>query len=98
MHMQSRHEGDQVNILIVDDVPEQHLVLRSVLDELGENIVTVSSGRAALAAVLEQEFAVILLDVNMPGMDGFETASMMRSYRRTTSTPIIFITAYVDEI
>ena len=97
MHMQSRHEDDQVNILIVDDVPEQHLVLRSVLEELGENIVTVSSGRAALAAVLEQEFAVILLDVNMPGMDGFETASMMRSYRRTTSTPIIFITAYVDE-
>lgn len=97
MQMQPLHESDRVNILVVDDVPEQHLVLRSVLDELGENIVAVSSGRAALAAVLEREFAVILLDVNMPGMDGFETASMMRSYRRTTSTPIIFITAYVDE-
>lgn len=97
MQTHPQYEGDKVNILIVDDVPKQHVVLRSVLDELGENIVTVSSGREALAAVLEQEFAVILLDVNMPGMDGFETASLMRSYRRTSSTPIIFITAYVDE-
>jgi signal transduction histidine kinase/DNA-binding response OmpR family regulator len=97
MQAHSPQEGTQVNILVVDDVPAQHLILRSVLEELGENIVAVSSGRAALAAVLEQEFAVILLDVNMPGMDGFETASMMRSYRRTARTPIIFITAYVDE-
>ncbi|MEX3686474.1 response regulator [Paraburkholderia sp. BR14263] len=97
METYSREEGDQVNILVVDDVPEQHLVLRSVLEELRENIVEVSSGRAALAAVLEQEFAVILLDVNMPGMDGLETASMMRAYRRTRQTPIIFVTAYVDE-
>ncbi|MCP3725816.1 response regulator [Paraburkholderia sp. CNPSo 3272] len=97
MQTYPREDGGQVNILVVDDVPEQHLVLRSVLEELGENIVTVSSGRAALAAVLEQEFAVILLDVNMPGMDGLETASMMRTYRRTMRTPIIFITAYVDD-
>ncbi|WP_028213499.1 response regulator [Paraburkholderia mimosarum] len=97
MQTHSREDGDQVNILVVDDVPAQHFVLRSVLEELGENIVTVSSGRAALAAVLEQDFAVILLDVNMPDMDGLETASMMRSYRRTARTPIIFITAYVDE-
>lgn len=97
MDTHSREEGDRVNILVVDDIPEQHFVLRSVLEELGENIVAVSSGRAALGAVLEQEFAVILLDVNMPGMDGFETASMMRSYRKTARTPIIFITAYVDD-
>ncbi|RZF31262.1 hybrid sensor histidine kinase/response regulator [Paraburkholderia sp. UYCP14C] len=97
MQTHSRLEDGQANILVVDDVAQQHLVLRSVLDELGENIVTVSSGRDALAAVLETEFAVILLDVNMPGMDGLETASMMRSYRRTARTPIIFITAYVDE-
>jgi CheY-like chemotaxis protein len=97
MQTQSRLEDGQANILVVDDVPQQHLALRSVLDELGENIVTVSSGRDALAAVLEQDFALILLDVNMPGMDGLETASMLRSYRRTARTPIIFITAYVDE-
>lgn len=97
MSMRSPHDDAKVNILVVDDVPKQHLVLRSVLEELGEHIVTVESGRAALAAVLEREFAVILLDVNMPGMDGFETASLMRGYRRTSSTPIIFITAYVDD-
>ncbi|WP_321899273.1 ATP-binding response regulator [Paraburkholderia heleia] len=97
METHSQEEGDRVNILVVDDIPEQRFVLRSVLEELGENIVAVSSGRAALRAVLEQEFAAILLDVNMPGMDGFETASMMRSYRRTARTPIIFITAYVDD-
>jgi signal transduction histidine kinase len=60
-------------------------------------VITVSSGREALKAVLEQDFAVILLDVNMPHMDGFETASMLRSYRRTAATPIIFVTAYVDD-
>lgn len=97
METHSQEEGDRVNILVVDDIPEQRFVLRSVLEELGENIVAVSSGRAALRAVLEQEFAAILLDVNMPGMDGFETASMMRSYRRTARTPVIFITAYVDD-
>ena len=97
MQMQSKHDDAKVNILVVDDVPKQHVVLRSVLEELGENVVAVESGRAALAAVLEQEFAVILLDVNMPGMDGFETASLLRGYRRTSGTPIIFITAYVDE-
>ncbi|MEZ0605624.1 response regulator [Paraburkholderia sp. IW21] len=86
-----------VNILVVDDMREQHLVMRTVLEELQENVITVASGREALKAVLEQSFAVILLDVNMPGMDGFETASLLRSYRRTARTPIIFVTAYVDE-
>lgn len=90
------HEDD-VNILVVDDLSSQHVVLRTVLDVPGQNVVTVSSGREALRAVLEQSFAVILLDVNMPDMDGFETASMLRSYRRTATTPIIFITAYVDD-
>jgi signal transduction histidine kinase/DNA-binding response OmpR family regulator len=86
-----------VNILVVDDLREQHLVMRTILDELEENVIAVASGRDALKAVLEQTFAVILLDVNMPGMDGLETASLLRSYRRTANTPIIFITAYVDE-
>lgn len=86
-----------VNILVVDDLPEKHVVMRTILEELGENVIAVGSGREALKAVLEQTFAVILLDVNMPGMDGLETASLLRAYRRTTNTPIIFVTAYIDE-
>ncbi|MBP0594154.1 response regulator [Paraburkholderia sp. LEh10] len=86
-----------VNILVVDDLPQQLVVMRTILEELGENVITVGSGREALKAVLERNFAVVLLDVNMPGMDGLETASMLRTYRRTASTPIIFVTAYIDE-
>jgi signal transduction histidine kinase len=88
---------EKVSILVVDDLPSQHVVLRTVLEGPDQEVVTVSSGRQALKAVLQQDFAVILLDVNMPDMDGFETASMLRSYRRTASTPIIFVTAYVDD-
>lgn len=86
-----------VDILVVDDLPQQQIVMRTVLEQLGENVIAVGSGREALRAVLERTFAVILLDVNMPGMDGLETASMLRSYRKTATTPIIFVTAYVDE-
>ncbi|MFM0197536.1 response regulator [Paraburkholderia strydomiana] len=86
-----------VNILVVDDLPEKHVVMRTILEELGQNVIAVGSGREALKAVLGQTFAVILLDVNMPGMDGLETASLLRAYRRTTNTPIIFVTAYIDE-
>ncbi|MEM5367686.1 response regulator [Paraburkholderia azotifigens] len=86
-----------VNILVVDDMPQQQVVMRTILEDLGENVITVGSGREALKAVLERPFAVILLDVNMPGMDGLETASLLRTYRRTASTPIIFVTAYIDE-
>jgi signal transduction histidine kinase/DNA-binding response OmpR family regulator len=86
-----------VNILVVDDLREKHVVMRTILEELGENVIAVASGREALKAVLEQTFAVILLDVNMPGMDGLETASLLRAYRRTINTPIIFVTAYIDE-
>jgi len=84
------------NILIVDDLPEKHLVFASILEELGQNLVMVRSGREALRCVLESEFAVILLDVNMPDIDGFETATMLRRFKKTAHTPILFITAYVD--
>ncbi|WP_250454309.1 response regulator [Caballeronia sp. ATUFL_M2_KS44] len=86
-----------VRILVVDDLVSQHVVLRTVLEEPGQDVVCVSSGREALKEVLAQDFAVILLDVNMPDMDGFETASLLRSYRRTATTPIIFVTAHVDD-
>ena len=89
---------DQVNILIVDDLPEKLLVFQSILEELQQNLVMVRSGREALQQLLERDFAVILLDVNMPDIDGFETARLIRQYRRTKQTPIVFITAYVDEI
>lgn len=88
---------DLVNILIVDDLPEKHVVMRSILEELGQNIVSARSGREALRLILQMEFAVILLDVNMPDIDGLETASMIRQYKKTAQTPIVFITAYVDE-
>jgi signal transduction histidine kinase/DNA-binding response OmpR family regulator len=88
----------KVSILIVDDLPEKLLVFRTVLEELNQDLVFVRSGREALREVLQREFAVILLDVNMPDIDGFETAAMIRQYKRAVDTPIIFITSYADEI
>jgi signal transduction histidine kinase len=92
-------EGDErVDILIVDDLPEKLLVFGTVLEELNQNLVFVRSGREALREVLNREFAVILLDVNMPEFDGFETAALIRQYKRSAHTPIIFITSYADEL
>src|SRR5436305_1971676 len=67
---------DKIDILIVDDLPEKVLVYRAILEELGENLVIARSGPEALEHVLKREFAVILLDVNMPDMDGLETARL----------------------
>src|SRR6185369_3534464 len=91
-------EQEKVNILVVDDLPEKHVVFRSILDELGQNIVSARSGQEALRFILDMEFAVILLDVNMPDIDGLETASLIRQYKKSAQTPIVFITAYVDEL
>jgi signal transduction histidine kinase/DNA-binding response OmpR family regulator len=87
----------KINILIVDDKPEKVLALEVILQELGQNIVRAYSGREALRCLLNQAFAVILLDVNMPGMDGFETASLIRQRATTEGVPIIFVTAMDDE-
>src|SRR3954464_1870376 len=87
-----------VSILIVDDKPEKLLSLEAVLEDLGQQIVRAYSGREALRHVLHQEFAVILLDVNMPGMDGFETAKLIRQRRSSSHVPIIFLTAMSDEM
>ncbi|MDQ8020426.1 MAG: response regulator [Moraxellaceae bacterium] len=86
------------NILIVDDMPEKLLVFKTVLEDLGQNLVMAHSGAEALREILQRDFAVILLDVNMPDIDGLETASMIRRYKRTAHTPIIFITAFADEM
>jgi signal transduction histidine kinase len=93
-----RDTEDRVSILIVDDLPEKLLVFGTVLEELNQDLVFVRSGREALREVLHREFAVILLDVNMPDIDGFETAAMIRQYKRAVDTPIIFITSYADEM
>src|SRR2546422_983768 len=83
----------KANILLVDDRPENILALEAVLADLGQNLVKADSGRQALRCVLEQDFAVILLDVQMPGMDGFETAALIRERERSMHTPIVFLTA-----
>src|SRR5215475_12393533 len=90
--------SDRVDILIVDDMPGQRLAVESVLAELGENIVAVDSGREALRYLLDHDVAVILLDVNMPEMDGFETAALIRQRPRSRNVPIIFLTADTDEL
>jgi signal transduction histidine kinase len=84
-------------ILVVDDNPSQLTALRAILDGLGANVQCVGSGRDALRCLLHQDFATILLDVNMPTMDGFETAALIRARPRSEHIPIIFITASVDE-
>ncbi len=90
---------ERANILIVDDRPEQLFVLRTVLEELGQNIITASSGEIALKRVLAHDFAVILLDVNMPGIDGLETAALIRGRKKSAHIPIIFVTAdYHDQM
>ena len=87
---------EKVNILIVDDRPDKLLAHEILLEELNQNLVKATSGKEALRCLLKEDFAVILLDVNMPGMDGFETASMIRQRPRTETTPIIFISAVND--
>src|SRR3954463_16621237 len=89
---------DTAAILIVDDRPDKLLALEAVLEDLGQTIVRAYSGREALRQVLARDFAVILLDVNMPGMDGFETASLIRQRKSSEHTPIIFVTAFGDEM
>ena len=82
-----------VNILLVDDDPTKRFALKTILAPLGETIVEASSGADALRQLLRQEFAVVLLDVRMPMMDGFETAQLIRQRPRSELTPIIFVTA-----
>ncbi|HVS01842.1 MAG TPA: response regulator [Thermoanaerobaculia bacterium] len=82
------------DILVVDDDAANLAAIEVALGELGRGLVKASSGREALRLLLEEDFALILLDVKMPGMDGFETARMIRSRRRTRHVPIIFVTAY----
>src|SRR5262245_13452925 len=98
MRPQPRPMEEKVNILVVDDLADKRLAFREVLEDLDENLVLVGSGAEALRELLEREFAVIVLDVNMPDIDGIETAELIRKHGRTSHTPIIFVTAYADEM
>lgn len=84
---------EKVNILIVDDRPENLIALNAILSPLNQNIVQAKSGREALKWVLNEDFAVILLDVMMPEMDGFETARLIRERQKSRTIPILFVTA-----
>lgn len=91
-------DPDLANILIVDDKPDKLLTLETVLADLPINVIKAESGREALRCLLKRDVAVILLDVNMPGMDGFETARLIRQRPSSEHTPILFITAYSDDM
>jgi signal transduction histidine kinase len=84
---------DRVNILLVDDQPANLVALEAMLQDLGQNLIKAESGREALKWLLTHEFAVILLDVKMPDMDGFETATLIRERDKSRHTPILFLTA-----
>jgi len=84
----------RASILIVDDTPAKLVAIESILAPLHQNVVTASSGREALRILLRQDFALILLDVRMADMDGFETAALIRQRRASEHTPIIFLTAF----
>jgi diguanylate cyclase (GGDEF)-like protein/PAS domain S-box-containing protein len=86
-----------VKILLVDDKEQNLVALSAVLDQPGVMVVCAQSGKQALRHLLNETFAVILLDVNMPGMDGFETAELIRQREASADTPIIFLTAHADD-
>ncbi len=88
---------EKINILIVDDKPENLLSFRLSLKNPELNIITAESGNDALSLILEYDFSLVLLDVHMPEMDGFETAKLIRSIEKTKQVPIIFVTAICKE-
>jgi PAS domain S-box-containing protein len=87
-------DNEPIEILLVDDSPDKLIALEAALSDLGQNVVKAESGPEALRLVLKREFAVILLDINMPGMDGFETAALIRQRKSSAHTPIIFVTSF----
>ncbi|WP_404480832.1 response regulator [Novosphingobium sp. BL-52-GroH] len=89
--------GSPIRILAVDDVPENLVALEAALDQVGVELVTAASGFEALELLLRNDFALALLDVQMPGMDGFELAELMRGAERTRRVPIIFLTAIATD-
>ena len=97
VHAEPGRAGERVNILIVDDEPKNLAVLESVLDDPDYRLMRAVSGEQALLALMENEFAVLVLDIRMPGMTGFELAQMIKERKKTARIPIIFLTAYYNE-
>ena len=91
-------DTNKASILVVDDRADKLLAYEVMLAELNQNIVSARSGKEALRHLLNEDFAAILLDVNMPGMDGFETAALIRQRQRSETTPIIFVSAINDTV
>src|SRR5438067_11315341 len=89
-------EPSKVNILLVDDEPRNLVAMSTVLESGNHRLVLAHSGEEALRHLLRDDFAVVLLDVHMPGMDGFETAELIRGRERSHETPIIFLTAAIS--
>src|SRR5919108_4965438 len=89
--------GAKVNVLIVDDSQDSLIALEAILGGIDRNVVKASSGEEALKYLLKEDVGVILLDVKMAGMDGYETAAIIRERDKTRDVPIIFLTAYNRE-
>src|SRR6516225_10866590 len=89
-------DSQTTSILMVDDQPANLLALEAIFSGLGHNLVKTLSGQEALRLLENRDFAVVLLDVQMQGLDGFKTAKVIRSRERSKHTPIIFLTAYQD--
>ncbi len=87
----------RAKILLVDDNPANLLALEAALDGLDQELVKASSGFEALRHLLEHDFAAIILDVKMPEIDGFETATLIRARKRSEHTPILFLTGFQNE-
>jgi len=91
--------SEKVNVLLVDDQPARLLTYETILSELGQNLVRAGSGLEALDKLMRDEFAVVLLDVSMPDMDGFEAATLIHQHPRFEKTPIIFVTGvHISEL
>src|SRR5580658_10247579 len=90
-------ETEPINILVVDDEPKNLTALETVLDDPGYRLVRANCADEALLALVHEEFALLVLDIQMPGMNGFELAQMIKQRRKTASVPIIFLTAYFSE-
>ena len=95
--MSERHPGRRAKVLVVDDQPANLLAATKVLQKLPVDVITATSGHEALSLLLRHELAVILLDVRMPGMDGYETATLIRDHTENNPVPIIFVTAEAGE-
>src|SRR5688572_19080721 len=98
MAAMSDDENLKARVLIVDDQPENLLALETILVDKNLTVIRANSGEEALKLLYAEDYAVVLLDVRMPGMDGFETAAYIRARPRSRHIPIIFVTAFDDPL